>query len=247
MTSRLIAWADARPAVALDLIRIYLGIGLLVRGLVFLTDPGAYVGLLPGGSESAFASVMVMHYVALAHLGGGLFLAAGLLTRTAALVQIPILLGAVFVIHLPQGLFAADQSFAFSALVLAILSVLAVWGGGPWSLDRAIAARNARQETAEAAVMEENARRVRARPRRSAPVRAAVVGTAACTCGHGRDHPEVDAERSYSGIRRLRFITGTHPRPSAVTFRCRTCGGVVERLEDPEALEAFRYAPEAGI
>ncbi|MEM1117675.1 MAG: DoxX family protein [Bacteroidota bacterium] len=244
MIDRLDAWTDTHRSVALDLIRIYLGVGLFARGLVFLSEPGSYAALLPGGEESVYASAMLMHYVALAHIGGGLLLAGGLLTRVAALVQIPVLLGAVFVIHWPDTLLTADQSFAFSALVLALLSVSAVWGGGPWSLDRAVALWNARTEADEEALIEENARLVRERPRlrRPAPEREAVT-SAPCTC----DEADVVVERTYSRLGRLRFVTGTHPRPTAVVLRCKTCGGVVKRIEDPASLEAYRYLPEVGI
>jgi putative oxidoreductase len=59
----------------------------------------------------------------------------GFLTRVAAIVQIPILFGAVFVIHRPDGLFALGQSLEFSALVLLLLVVFAIAGSGRLSLD----------------------------------------------------------------------------------------------------------------
>ena len=37
--------------------------------------------------------MIISHYVVMAHLAGGLMLAAGLLTRLAALVQLPVLVG----------------------------------------------------------------------------------------------------------------------------------------------------------
>lgn len=241
--TRLSAWADAHSTVALDLVRIYLGAGLLARGVLFLTEPGAYLDLLPGRNGSAFASLAVLHYVGLAHVGGGLLLVGGLLTRVAALVQIPILFGAAFLVHLPAGV--TNQSFAFAALVLALLVVIAVWGGGPWSLDRAIDAWNARDEEEEREGALDTVRRIRARERTPAPAREPVARQATeaggCTCGHGRDHPHVVARRHYAGLQGLRFMTGTHPRPTSVVYTCGDCGGVVTVETDPGALEAFRY------
>jgi uncharacterized membrane protein YphA (DoxX/SURF4 family) len=65
-------------------------------------------------------------------------LALGLLTRLVALVQIPILAGAVFIVHRQDGLFALGQSLEFSALVLFLLCVVFVSGAGRLSLDHVI-------------------------------------------------------------------------------------------------------------
>ena len=236
-------WADRHRSAALDVVRVYLGVGLLIRGLVFLSDPGAYLDLLPNPREGALGSFAVLHYVGLAHVGGGLLLAAGLLTRLAALVQIPILAGAAFLVHLPAGV--TDQSFAFAALVLALLSVFAVWGGGPWSLDDVVAERTAREAEEEEARAVEAVRRLRVREREqpAAPPRpmAEAPTEPPCACGHGRGHERVEVERSYDSLSALRFATGTHPRPTSVVYRCRDCGGAVGVLDDPAALEAFRY------
>jgi putative oxidoreductase len=70
-----------------------------------------------------------------AHLAGGALLALGLITRTAAIVQIPALIGAVFFVHLREGLFRTGQSLELSSLVLFLLCVFAVFGGGRLSLD----------------------------------------------------------------------------------------------------------------
>ena len=238
---RLAAWADVRRDAALDIVRVYLGVGLLIRGVVFLVEPGSYLDLLPDRTPGAFASLALLHYVGLAHVGGGLLLAAGLLTRLAALVQIPVLAGAAFVVHLPAGV--TGQSFAFAALVLALLAVFAVWGGGPWSLDRVVAGWNAHDEEAEHEQGLRVVRQLRDRERAltPAPAPAAAAQPATCTCGHGRGHPSVVVKRHYDGLNGLRFMTGTHPRPSSVVYHCRECGGVVGVETDPAALEAFRF------
>ncbi|WP_412062575.1 DoxX family membrane protein [Rubrivirga sp. IMCC45206] len=244
MTRDLVTWTDAHRAVALDLIRIYVGVGLAVRGTLFLSDPGAYTSLLPGGAESPFAALALMHYVGLSHAAGGLLLALGLLTRIAALAQLPILVGAGLLVHLPaDGLFS--QEFAFAAFVAVVLAVLSVWGSGPWSLDEAVQRWTDREAANEAAVVEAHARELRGRPRsadRAAAARPAVAApTEPCVCGHDRDHPSAQAVRLYAGLRRLRFLTGTHPRPSTVAYVCRDCGGLVTTVTDPEELEALRF------
>lgn len=251
--NRLTSWADAHRSVALDVVRVYLGVGLFARGLVFLVEPESYLDLLPGRSEEAFASLVLLHYVALAHVGGGLLLIGGLLTRLAAAVQIPILFGAAFLVHLPAGL--TDQSFAFAALVLALLVVIAVWGGGPWSLDRVVAEWNERDERDEREGAAERVRQLRARERARPPApnrepaeRADQTAAAPpCACGHDRDHPRVELRRRYDGLNGLRFVTGTHPRPTSVDHVCRDCGGVVEVETDSAALEAYRFERADGL
>ena len=83
----------------------------------------------------ATASI-VGHYVIIAHLVGGLFLAIGLFTRFAALLQIPVLFGAVFFVHRAEGLFTTSQNLEFSILVLFLLILIFFYGPGVLSLDR---------------------------------------------------------------------------------------------------------------
>lgn len=129
------AWLEERRDIWFDLLRIYLGVGLFIRGLVFFFGGGQVVFRLAGDSGNAwFVTAMGAHFVMLAHLCGGVLLAFGLLTRIAALVQVPILVGAV-VLHAADGLFALGQSLEFSAFVLVTLVIIAIAGPGRLSVD----------------------------------------------------------------------------------------------------------------
>ena len=134
---RYIAWANAHRDYWLDCVRIYLGLGLLARGLLLITNTstGYFVDLLQRSGQPWITSGLMLHYVMVAHFVGGLLLTIGFLTRIAALVQIPILVGAVFFVHRQDGLFALGQSLEFSALVLFLLCVVFVAGAGKLSLD----------------------------------------------------------------------------------------------------------------
>lgn len=59
----------------------------------------------------------------------------GLLTRVVVLFQIPILFGAVFLVHSQEGAFAANSSLEYAVLVLLTLVVFAFYGSGKWSVD----------------------------------------------------------------------------------------------------------------
>lgn len=130
-------WAEAHPKIWLDLVRIYLGIGLFVRGVMMFTSSRAdFISeLIQRSGESWLFTAAVLHYVAIAHFVGGILLVTGLLTRIAAGAQLPILAGAVFLIHGSEGLMAPGQSLEFSALVLFLLAIITVAGAGPLSVD----------------------------------------------------------------------------------------------------------------
>src|SRR5688572_20796337 len=85
--------------------------------------------------------MIIGHYVAAAHIVGGILLAIGLRTRLAAALQVPVLLGAVFFVHRAEGLLAVGQSLEFAALVLVMLITYALFGAGRVSADHWLAER----------------------------------------------------------------------------------------------------------
>jgi uncharacterized membrane protein YphA (DoxX/SURF4 family) len=125
---------EAHRDLVLDALRVYLGTGLFFRGLALLTTEGGLQQLL-GATEPGLGLAGLTVYVTAAHLIGGALLAVGLYTRLAALVQLPVLLGAVFLVHWNEGLLSANQSLEFSALVLFLLVLVCAFGSGRWSLD----------------------------------------------------------------------------------------------------------------
>ena len=120
-----IQWLDNNQNLAYSLIRVFLGLALVVRGWVFFADPGTVTDL--AREESLY---MWFSYVTLGHLFGGLFLMIGLQTRLAALIQVPILFGAVFIVHADQNLATVGQSLELSVMVLVLLIVYTLFGSG---------------------------------------------------------------------------------------------------------------------
>ena len=125
-----VKWLDAHTDYSYSMIRIFLGTALLIRGIVLAANPDAFTGI-PGLQEYYWS----IAYVVTLHIIGGFLLAAGLLTRIASLLQIPVMIGAVFFVHLKQGLFRGEQSFELSMLVLVLLVLFFLFGGGPVSVD----------------------------------------------------------------------------------------------------------------
>lgn len=126
------------PVFGLDLLRIYLGIALFVRGAMFISRPDALMSYMQRTGQW-FMPLVISHYVVAAHVAGGLLLMLGLCTRLAALAQAPILLGAVLYVHWREGLLSAGQSLELSALVFAMLVVFGACGAGELSLDHLLA------------------------------------------------------------------------------------------------------------
>lgn len=138
------------PERGFDLIRIYLGVGLGVRGVLLLMDPSWVGQMLANSADNA----LWPRIIGLGHLAGGVLLALGLFTRVAAAVQILPVLGAVIVVHLREDLAGENQSLEFSALVLVMLAFFAWFGGGEWSLDRQ---RRSHRSTRAAAQVDQRA------------------------------------------------------------------------------------------
>ena len=123
-------WVQSHVDIVIDLVRMYLGVGLFVKGLYFLMHKEEMQKLLEGADKVVFAQGAVAHYVIPVHLVGGLLLAIGLLTRLAALAQMPILIGALFYLWMPQVLF--------------LLALIFVYGGGRLSVDHLITRKERR-------------------------------------------------------------------------------------------------------
>ncbi len=137
--AEILNWLEINRDIAYSLIRIFLGFALFIRGWVFISDPAALTDLARENEMYLWYS-----YITIIHLIGGLSLAIGLWTRFAALVQIPILIGAVFVVHIKQGLMTVGQSLELAALVLFLLVIYLIFGSGKLAIDKYIAEKKSR-------------------------------------------------------------------------------------------------------
>lgn len=257
-------WIRQNREVGIDLLRMYLGVGLFVRGVLFAATPQG-IDVLVDLSEFSLASAALAHYVTFAHLFGGLMLAAGLLTRLAALIQLPILAGAVFLVHLPGGLLAPDQSLEFSALVFFLLVVVFVFGSGPWSADRYVFEHEPELQDQEPEMwwrdeafeprggVTGDGEPVQPEPTgggiaAATPAEAATKRIAAerveittCSCGYDLSHPRVTVEPQYGWSSGFFFMMGISAPVKEVVFYCEKCGTVMKRTRDPKVLRQYRW------
>ncbi|MFI6030647.1 DoxX family protein [Amycolatopsis magusensis] len=82
--------------------------------------------------------------VVIAEFGGALALLVGLFSRVAALGIALTLTGAALIVHLPNGFFmnwsgtSPGEGFEYHVLAVALATLVAVRGGGAFSVDRAL-------------------------------------------------------------------------------------------------------------
>ncbi len=121
---------NSNQNIAYSLIRTFLGIVLFVRGWILFSNPDAIMELVGDNQYHMWYS-----YVTIGHLIGGFFLMIGIFTRIGALLQIPILFGAVFIVH-DKSLLQGGQSIELAVLVLFLLILCFIFGSGAKSLGR---------------------------------------------------------------------------------------------------------------
>jgi putative oxidoreductase len=139
-----VGWLAQNRDVLWDLVRIYLGFALVVKGFVYMFQHRAFTAAMEAAGVPLAGSGLA-EMVALAHIAGGLMMTFGILTRVGAIIQIPNLIGAVLFVHLKDGLFTTNQTLEFALLVLFLLVLIAIGGAGRLSIDWAFSNRRHRE------------------------------------------------------------------------------------------------------
>jgi len=132
------------------MLRLTLGLVMLPHGAQKLL--GWFGGLGFDGTLGLFTQKMgvpwlVAFLVVLGESFGSLALLAGLLTRFVAASLAVIMLGAITMVHLPNGFFMnwfgqqKGEGYEYHLLIIGIAAALLVTGGGRWSVDRVASER----------------------------------------------------------------------------------------------------------
>src|ERR1700748_3196870 len=136
ITRKIQSWGDLHHPKILDIIRMLLGIFLVVKGYIFLNNTG-YLRYLIITNEAINKPpqviAFIIFYVSYMHLRGGLLIFLGLYTRLWAILQLPIVFGAVFLVNILSPF--VNSELWLSILVLALLCLFVVVGSGPLSID----------------------------------------------------------------------------------------------------------------
>lgn len=127
---------------------ILLLVARVILGVIFVAHGAQkFFEWTLAGTGQAFAEMGVplpqvaATFAAVVELGAGALLLLGLLTPVAAVLTLIVSVGAWVLVHLPNGVFAANNGWELvAALALGSLVFVAV-GPGRFSLDRLIARR----------------------------------------------------------------------------------------------------------
>jgi len=120
----------------LTILRIALGFILIWKGIGFIRDTTLLELLIQQSGIGVFSrnSQVLSFIISYLSLLCGLFIATGLFTRTSSIVQIPILIVAVFFVN-SQNIGERGFELALSIIILILLIVFAMKGSGTLSAD----------------------------------------------------------------------------------------------------------------
>ncbi len=129
-------WGATHHPRWLVIVRIALGLFLFARGISFMRDTQMLERMIYGGQSLHENST---HYLPIlicwANLLSGFFLMIGLMTRLVALIQIPILIGAIIFNAAQKGGYVPQSELWLAILTLLLVIFFLIEGSGPISLD----------------------------------------------------------------------------------------------------------------
>jgi putative oxidoreductase len=129
-------WSATHHPRWLVIIRIGLGLFLMAKGINFMRDSTLLDRIMYGNAalvnnDTHWLPIIITW----ANLLGGLMILLGLWTRLVALLQVPILIGAIIFINVQKGGFAPESELGLAILTLLLVMFFLVEGSGPLSLD----------------------------------------------------------------------------------------------------------------
>lgn len=131
LVQRMEHWGDTHHPQWLDILRIALGVFLCYKGVQFLTNMSDMLGLMTTRmSFGSFTSVLMSNYISFAHILGGILLILGVLTRFACILQIPIMIGAIFFIRTSPDMYRPFSQMLLAIVVLLLLVLFLIVGNG---------------------------------------------------------------------------------------------------------------------
>ncbi|PAM95300.1 DoxX family membrane protein [Flavobacterium sp. IR1] len=124
-------WANAHTYLPVDLVRIALGVFLFMKGISFVTN-AQYLHELISPIDQFGGGMFLLHYIAPAHMIGGIMIVFGLLTRWAITAQLPILLGAILINAMGN---LRSESLLLAIAVFLVCVFFLFYGSGKRSAD----------------------------------------------------------------------------------------------------------------
>jgi putative oxidoreductase len=131
--------SSPRLSAAILILRVASAMAFLYHGSAILF--GAFGG--PGPQQFAAShqwSVILAYMVGLAQLAGGLGVLTGVLFRLGAACIIAVMLGAIFLVHLPHGFDVSNGGAEYAITQLLLATAFLLTGPGAYSLARLLPA-----------------------------------------------------------------------------------------------------------
>lgn len=132
---RLEHWGDTHHPKWVDIVRIALGVFLIIKGLMFPQQIATVLSSMPDFMSGNYFLLNSLQYLVLfAHLMGGACLVFGVFVRFACVIQIPILIVAIFLILSTKDAWNPFAELPIALLVLGLLCYFLVVGNGSMSV-----------------------------------------------------------------------------------------------------------------
>jgi putative oxidoreductase len=135
--------APARD-VALLVARLLLGTVMFAHGYQKLVVDG--IGRTTQGFESMTipAAIFSAAFVTVIEVVGSVLVVLGALLPVVAACYLVVMVGAAVFVHIPHGIFVADNGWELVGVIAGLLLALAAAGPGRYGIDHAVRARHAR-------------------------------------------------------------------------------------------------------
>jgi len=124
-------WANAHTYLPVDVLRMALGVFLFMKGVYFVSNIQYLVDLI-SPIDKIGGGMFLLHYIAPAHLVGGILIFFGLLTRWAIIAQLPILICAIIINFMG---YMHHQNLLLALLSLGVCVFFLIYGSGKNSAD----------------------------------------------------------------------------------------------------------------
>jgi putative oxidoreductase len=121
-------------ALALLFVRLVMGLAFILHGWPKIQNPMGWMTAMGGSSVPSFLQALA----AFAEFGGGIGLILGLLTPLAAFGLVCQMIGALILVHLPQGhpfVSPGGPSYELPLVYLVMAILLMALGPGKWAID----------------------------------------------------------------------------------------------------------------
>lgn len=129
-------WLEESKLDAIEYLRMFFGACLVIKGIYFFFE-GIYIHeILNETFNNPYVAVLVAHTIVAGHITGGVCIIFGFFTRLFCLLNIPILIGAMYYIHVEEGFFTQTQGLELTIIVLVLLITYAWYGSGKISIDQ---------------------------------------------------------------------------------------------------------------